>query len=106
MWWWRKVRRAQIPDDVRDAFEQTGRFGVAAELADDFPPARAILHDKNYVDGHIKQYGRDWMREQVDREEHREDRLETVEWAILIFVVVGVVADCLIVAHELGWLNR
>jgi hypothetical protein len=102
-WWWRKIRRANIPADARDAFEQTGKFSVGAELAGDFPPAKIILRDK-YVDGHIKQYGRDWMREQVDREERREDRLETVEWAILIFVIVGVVADCLIVAHEIKWL--
>jgi hypothetical protein len=104
-WWWRKVRRANIPANAREAFEQTGKFGVAAELAADFPPAKILLRDKDYVDGRIKQYGRDWMREQVELEERREDRLETVEWAILIFVIVGVVADTLIVAHELGWLR-
>ena len=34
-----------------------------------------------------------WLTEQVDQHERREDRLETVEWAILIFVVVGVAVD-------------
>jgi hypothetical protein len=101
---WRKVRRANIPDDVRQAFEKTGQFAVAAELNHDFPPAKPILRDR-YPDGTIKLHGREWIREQIDRAERREDRLETVEWAILIFVVVGVVADCLIVAHELGCLK-
>jgi hypothetical protein len=104
MWWWRKVRRANIPADVRQAFEETGRFAIGAELAGDFPPAKVILRNK-YADGNIKLYGREWMREQVDRAERREDRLETVEWAILIFVVVGVLADIAIVAHEMGWLK-
>jgi hypothetical protein len=32
--------------------------------------------------------------------ERREDRLETVEWAVLIFVAVGVIADILLVLHH------
>lgn len=101
---WHKIRRANIPEDARDAFVQTGQFSVQSELADDFPPAKIILREK-YADGLIKSYAREWIREQTDRTERREDRLETVEWAILIFVIVGVVADCLIVAHELGWIK-
>jgi hypothetical protein len=47
----------------------------------------------------------EWLRERRDLVERREQRLETSEWAILIFVVVGVAADVAIVAHELGWLH-
>jgi len=104
MWWWRKVRRANLPADVREAFGSIGQFAVSAELADNYPPAKPILRDK-YPDGNLKLYGQEWMREQTDRAARREDRLETVEVAILIFVFVGVVADCLIVAHELGWIG-
>jgi hypothetical protein len=42
-----------------------------------------------------------WLTERRDIHERKEDRLETVEWAILIFVIVGVLADIIIVAHEL-----
>lgn len=92
MWWWRKVRRANIPADVRQAFEETGHFAVAAELTANYPPAKAILRDK-YADGNIKSHAHEWVREQADRKEHHEDRLETVEWAILIFVIAGVILD-------------
>jgi hypothetical protein len=92
MWWWHKIRRANIPTDVRPAFEETGHISVAAELAEKFPPAKPILRDK-YVDGDIKKYGQEWIRERSDRDERHEDRVETVEWVILIFVVLGVVLD-------------
>jgi hypothetical protein len=42
-----------------------------------------------------------WLTERQDIHERREDRLETAEWAILIFVIVGVLADIAIVLHEL-----
>jgi hypothetical protein len=38
--------------------------------------------------------------ERADLAERRENRLEAVEWAVLIFVVVGVVADILLVLHH------
>jgi hypothetical protein len=46
MWWWHKIRRADIPADVRLAFEETGPFAMSAELGADYPPAKAILRDK------------------------------------------------------------
>jgi hypothetical protein len=101
-WRWHKIRKANIPDDVRRAFEETGEFAVQADLAQNYPPAKPILRDK-YPDGTIKTHGQAWVREQFDRKARREDRLETVEVAILIFVVIGVVADLLIVSHELKW---
>jgi hypothetical protein len=44
-----------------------------------------------------------WLRERRDIAARHEDRSETVEWAILIFVVIGVIVDLLILAHEFGW---
>jgi hypothetical protein len=46
-----------------------------------------------------------WLQERRDVSKRHEDRLETVGWAILIAVVIGVVADVAIVAHEIGWLH-
>jgi hypothetical protein len=91
-WQWHKVRRANIPSEAREAFERTGYFSVAAELSAGFPPAKPILRDQ-YPDGDIKKYAHEWVRERADRDERHEDRLETVEWAILIFVVVAVILD-------------
>lgn len=101
-WWWHKIRKADIPDDVRRAFEETGEFSVQAELAANYPPAKPLLRDK-YPDGKMKIYGHAWVLEQFDRKARREDRLETVEVAILVFVIVGVVADLLLFGHELKW---
>ncbi len=47
----------------------------------------------------------EWLIERRDIHERREDRLETVEWAILIAVIIGVVADFAIVAREIGLLH-
>lgn len=34
-----------------------------------------------------------WLTERADLRERREDRIEMVEWAVLIFVVLGVIVD-------------
>jgi hypothetical protein len=41
----------------------------------------------------------EWLTERRDIHERREQRLETAEWAILIWVVVGVIADIIVVMH-------
>jgi hypothetical protein len=95
MWWWTKVRRANIPDTIRVILEGYGEIMIATVLA-----------TRRYQDyGDLKQYWPEavlWLRERQDIHARREDRLETVEWAILIFVVVGVIADVVIVLHEIG----
>lgn len=40
-----------------------------------------------------------WLTERADLTERREARLETVEWAVLIFVAIGVVADIVLLLH-------
>ena len=42
----------------------------------------------------------EWLTERGDSREQHEQRVETVEWAILIFVILGVIAD----AKLAGWL--
>lgn len=100
MWWWRKVRTANITPDLRKRLEMYGETVVAQAVANpeitmaggDLP----ALVRSNYASA------LDWLTERRDKHERREDRLETVEMAILIAVIVGVLADCAIVAHELG----
>jgi len=42
----------------------------------------------------------DWLTERRDKHELREQRLETVEWAILGWVFIGVVADIVLVMRD------
>ena len=45
-----------------------------------------------------------WLRERRDLKAQREDRLETVEWALLIFAIIGAAAIMPTVVHEVVWL--
>jgi hypothetical protein len=47
-----------------------------------------------------------WLTERGDVREQREQRLETAEWAIVIFAVGAVLAEASIAAHEYGWTAR
>jgi hypothetical protein len=47
----------------------------------------------------------DWLTERQDIHERGEDRLETVEWAILIFVVVGVIVESWLGNLTLTWVK-
>jgi beta-lactamase regulating signal transducer with metallopeptidase domain len=91
MWWWRKVRRAEISDKLRTDFERYGETMIALALAN---PAIADYSGSFFAQ--IKNEHKaalDWLTERRDIHERREDRLETVEIAILIFVVLGVIVE-------------
>jgi hypothetical protein len=103
MWWWRKVRRATIPAELRERFELYGETLMA--LAIESGDATRIGAELAGLGQQKRQEIVEWLRERRDLEECHEDRLETVEWAILIFVAIGVLADLAIVAHEIGWLR-
>jgi hypothetical protein len=45
----------------------------------------------------------DWLTERGDSQEQREQRMEAVEWAILIFVVLGVVVESVQLFRGLGF---
>jgi hypothetical protein len=92
-WWWRKVRRANLDPKLRDAFDALGIYAMTNSIANNYPPAPGARHAAGLNDQQIKAAALDWIREHNDREERHEHRLETVEWAILIFVVLGVVLD-------------
>lgn len=103
-WWWQKVRKANIPVEDRETFERFGEFVVGLVLAGGFTPSSKEL--QRYYHGDEKEikktYARDWLAERITLHERREDRIETLEWAVLIFVVLGVIADGLLVLRELG----
>ena len=104
LWWWRKVRTAAISESERDIFERFGESVIVAVLASGLNPRPKELQDLYNDPGRLKQAA-DWLTERRDSLERRENRVETAEWAILIFVVVGVVLDIVLVIQGLGWLH-
>jgi hypothetical protein len=104
MWWWRKVRRADISKELRDRFEQYGEHALVMAIT--APGSTLYAQGAEMVK--LVQESRAqitaWLKERTDRTARREDRLETVEWAILIFAVAGVLTDGLAVIHEF-WLR-
>jgi hypothetical protein len=65
----------------------------------------ATREEKNRGGLNITQHGGDalaWLRERHDVYARREDRLETVEWAILLFVAFSLLTDVVIMIHD--WL--
>ena len=91
MWWWRKVKHAKLAPELRRKFEIYGDDVVAQAVANpDIVRGTGnlpALIRTNYA------LAVDWLGERLDIHERREDRLETLEWAILIFVVVGVIVE-------------
>jgi hypothetical protein len=99
MWRWRKVRRAAIDQKLRDQFELLGEDVLAHGLGAGVQSQKA-----EPLDTLLKQNHKEivlWLQERRDIAERHADRLETVEWAILIAVIIGVIADLAIVAHEM-----
>lgn len=105
MWWWRKVRHARLPQELRDRFEVYGETVLALMLTTGQP--NVSFQGVELLDL-VRQKRSEivaWLQERRDLAERREQRLETSEWAILIFVVAGVITDAGIFAHEFGWLR-
>jgi|SRR5271167_208211 len=98
MWWWRKVRYADIPSELRDRFELYGEAVLADALA---VGAQTIKQGEELVWLLQEKRGslEDWLRERRDVAERQAQRLETVAWALLIFVVCGVATDVVLLIH-------
>jgi hypothetical protein len=100
MWWrWRKVRVASIPAGTRDLFEQDGELVISMVLAGGFTPAAGELNPL-YTNPSLKLHARDWLTECRDTHARKEQRVELVEWAILVFVILGVITDVMLLLHE------
>jgi hypothetical protein len=104
MWWWRRVRKADIPKADRDLFERFGEHVIASVLTGGFNPRSEALRSLYSDEGRIP-HAEDWLTERGDAAARHEQRVETVEWAILIFVVLGVLADLGLLFHERGVLH-
>jgi hypothetical protein len=102
MFSYRAVRTARIPQNQRDMFERYGVAVIQLTITSGFNPAsedlRQIYNDVN--DARLNAEA--WLIEQVGRQANKEWRLEIVDWAILIFVIVGVFADFSLVFHWFG----
>lgn len=92
---WRKVRGANISQTDRDRFERYGETVVALLLASElterpetaFKISFAGMYEQVIVDVRAATA---WLTERADLHERREQRLEAVEWAIVIFVFIEV----------------
>jgi hypothetical protein len=116
MWWWRKIRQADISQALRDEFELFGESVIAGAVTmtynepdhpegvvmvrtpDAFTFTYSRLHE--LVSTHRKE-ALAWLRERRDVAERKEQRGETVEIAILIFVTLGVFADFMVLRTEI-----
>src|SRR5215471_1173502 len=90
MWRWRKIRRANIPQTLRDEFERLGEQILVGALVVPMDVAASALHD---IRANHRVEAEAWLQEQRDAQERRHDRLEAVEVAILVAVVIGVIVD-------------
>jgi len=94
-----RTRRANIPQQDRDLFDLYGETVIQLVLAGGFQPQAPQLQNFANPPGRV-QNATLWLRERRDEHEVRETRLEIVEWGVLIFVIVGVVVDGLLLAHD------
>jgi hypothetical protein len=92
LWWWRKVRYATIPKESRDIFERFGESTIG-NVVTGFAGQRVAELDLICTDPNRRTEATAWLTERGDLRELHEQRLETVEWAILIFVMAGVILD-------------
>lgn len=114
MWWWRKIRRADISQALRDELEMFGETVIAGALTmtydePDQPKGVVLVRIHGFSFTRSRLYElvsahRDealaWLREKRDMAERKEQRGETVEIAILVFVLLGVLADFMLLRME------
>jgi hypothetical protein len=93
MWRWTKLRRADIPQELRERFELHGEQLMA--LAIESGDANRIGVELAGLGQMKRQEIVAWLRERRDIEYRRADRLEAVECAILGFAIAATVLDLL-----------
>jgi hypothetical protein len=91
-WRWQKVRSANIQQELRERFEFYGE--TLLTLASVTEPNTNVLGVELAGLSRMKREEMAaWLLERRDIAARHEDRLETVEWAILAFVFLGVFLD-------------
>jgi hypothetical protein len=85
----RRIRKAKIPKEDRDLFERYGENVIGQVLASGLARGAGDLH-RLYDQPAIKTHARDWLTERSDAHEQREQRLELLEWAIVVLIIVEI----------------
>jgi len=98
---WRKIRKAEIPDSDKDIFERFGESAIQSILTSGLQPHHPELKEV-YVRPERLKNAEKWLTERADVHERRENRLETVEWAILTIFIFSLVVESLQLLHEIG----
>jgi hypothetical protein len=96
---YRNVRKANIPKDHRDLFERYGETVIQLTITSGHSPASTDLVPVYNDYKNARRHAEAWLSEMGDRRSNKEWRLEFVDWAILIFVIVGVFADFSLAFH-------
>jgi hypothetical protein len=91
-WRWTKVQRANLPQDERDLLERCGSDLIRMMLVSGLHPALPEL-SATYGSPEKKARAATWLTEKAQQAERREERLETVEVAILVLVGLEVLHD-------------
>jgi hypothetical protein len=91
-----QLRPTVIPREKRDVFDRIGETGIQLTIAGGFNPALPELSEI-YRDANVRQFAQDWLTERADIRARHEWRMERVEWAVLIFVAIGVFVDLYLV---------
>jgi len=91
LWWWQKIRRADIAPQLRERFEFYGERLLT--LAIESGGSDRIGSELADLGRHKRTEIVAWLQERRDLTAQQEDRQETVEWALLVFVVVSVLLE-------------
>lgn len=102
---WRKVRKAEIPKELRDQLERIGEAIVEGAMtmgADSLP--LGVFSNLNVQANRIHIWN--WLQERRDISERASQRMETAEWAVLIFVVIGTITEIATFVADILVLNK
>jgi len=88
---WRKVRRANIPDELRAWFELFGEDVLAHALGAGAYSSKGAELERLLETSRSEMLA--WLQERRDLAERHAQRMATVQAAILIFIFLGVVVD-------------
>jgi|ERR1700682_5603262 hypothetical protein len=96
---WRKVEKAKITEKDRKLFERYGEAAITNVLANNVAPLSNDLKILIAGPGKMNEAA-EWLSERGAAHERREQRLETIEWAILIFVFASLIVDVLLLCRD------
>jgi hypothetical protein len=96
--WWRKVRKADIPQADRELFERYGESVIGSIVAGGLSRGASDLAEV-YKPGKIQDNARNWLAEQRHQPKRRERRVVQMEYWTLGGVILGLILQLLDVLH-------